>query len=44
MSYSEKVPVREAAEQFSARVRRHIAADQICEKKSDNVKCSRFSQ
>ena len=38
------VPVREADEQFAVRVRHHIAADQIYERISDNVECSRFSE
>ena len=42
--YSKKIPVREAAEQFAARVRRHYNSNQICERLSDDAERARFSQ
>jgi hypothetical protein len=42
--YSKKIPVREAAEQFAARVRRHYNNNQIRERLSDDVERARFSQ
>ena len=42
--YSKKIPVREAAEQFAARVRRHYNSNQIRERLSDDVERARFSQ
>ena len=42
--YSKKVPVREAAEQFATRVRRHYNPNQICERISDDVERARLSQ
>lgn len=42
--YSKKVPVREATEQFTARVRQHYNSNDIRERTSDDVERARFSQ
>ena len=42
--YSKKIPVRDAAKQFADRVKRHFQLNDICERESDDVEKSRFSQ
>ena len=42
--YSKKVPVREAAKQFAERVKRHYQAHEVCERISEDIDKSRFSQ
>ena len=42
--YSKKDPDREAAKQFAERVKRHYQAHEVCERISEDIDKSRFSQ